>query len=398
MKQYCDALMEVTERPPVTMVSGKGSWLKDHEGKVYLDFVQGWAVNCLGHAPDIVQQAIVQQAGQLISCSPAYYNAPMMALAELLAQHSAMDKVFFASSGAEANEGAIKLARKWGHKYRQGAFEIITLQNSFHGRTLAAMSASGKPQWAGLFEPKLPGFTKVPINDIDAIKSAITDATVAVMLEPIQGEAGVIAADLSYLQSLRELTRQKNILLILDEIQTGIGRTGSLFAYQQAGIVPDILTLGKGLGGGVPLAALVCTSEVSCFDKGDQGGTFSGNPLMTAIGYAVLSEVAKPEFLQAINESARYLRQQLFYLSNELGLGEVRGAGLLLALEIPLGNATAIAKKAFEQGLLLNATRDNVLRFMPALNVSTAEIDQMIAMLKTVIKCCNATKEEAGCV
>lgn len=394
MKQYCDALMEVTERPPVTMVSGKGSWLKDHNGKTYLDFVQGWAVNCLGHAPDIVQQAMIQQAGQLISCSPAYYNAPMMTLAKLITQHSGMDKVFFASSGAEANEGAIKLARKWGSIHRQGAFEIITLQNSFHGRTLAAMSASGKPQWAGLFEPKLPGFTKVAINDINAIRSAITDTTVAVMLEPIQGEAGVIAADIPYLQSLRELTRQKNILLILDEIQTGIGRTGSLFAYQQAGIVPDILTLGKGLGGGVPLAALVCTNEVSCFDKGDQGGTFSGNPLMTAIGCAVLSEVAKPEFLQLVKDRGVYLRQQLRSLSKDLSLGEVRGAGLLLALDIPSGNATAIAKKAFAQGLLVNATRDNVLRFMPALNVSIAEIDQMITILSVVIKSCNVTKEE----
>lgn len=398
MKLYCDALMEVTERPPVTMMSGKGSWLKDHHGKVYLDFVQGWAVNCLGHAPDIIQQAMLQQAGQLISCSPAYYNAPMIALAELIAQHSAMDKVFFASSGAEANEGAIKLARKWGNKYRQGAFEIITLQNSFHGRTLATMSASGKPQWAGLFEPKLPGFIKVPINDIEAIRPVITDATVAIMLEPIQGEAGVIAADIGYLQSLRELTRQKNILLILDEIQTGIGRTGSLFAYQQAGIVPDILTLGKGLGGGVPLAALVCTNEISCFDKGDQGGTFSGNPLMTAIGCAVLSEVARPEFLQAVNDKSMYLRQQLALLAQEFNLGTVRGAGLLLALEIPLGNAVSVAKKAFELGLLINATRDNVLRFMPALNVSIDEIDQMVTMLRTVIQCCNDIKEEMACV
>lgn len=397
MKPYCNALMEVTERPLVTMVSGKGSWLKDNHGKTYLDFVQGWAVNCLGHAPDLVQQAIAQQAGQLISCSPAYYNAPMMALAQLITQHSGMDKVFFASSGAEANEGAIKLARKWGSLHRQGAFEIITLHNSFHGRTLAAMSASGKPQWAGLFEPKLPGFTKVAINDIDAISAAITESTVAVMLEPIQGEAGVIAADVTYLKALRQLTQQKNILLILDEIQTGVGRTGSLFAYQQAGIVPDILTLGKGLGGGVPLAALVATQSVSCFDKGDQGGTFSGNPLMAAIGCAVLSEVAKPEFLQAVNKTSVYLRQQLACLSQALDLGNVRGAGLLLALELPSGNATAIAKKAFELGLLVNATRDNVLRFMPALNVSREEIDQMIAILKMAIQHCRTVNEESIC-
>ena len=235
MNTYCNALMEVTVRPPVTMVEGKGSWLKDHTGKLYLDFVQGWAVNCLGHSPDIVIEAATKQLNTLVSCSPGYYNAPMMQLASRIAELSGLEKVFFTSSGAEANEGAIKLARKWGQLHRNGAYSIITLQNSFHGRTLAAMSASGKPQWEPLFEPKVPGFVKVPINDISAIEAAITDNTVAVMLEPIQGEAGVVPAESEYLQALRALTKQKNILLILDEIQTGIGRTGSRFAFQQAG-------------------------------------------------------------------------------------------------------------------------------------------------------------------
>ncbi|MDB6061955.1 MAG: rocD [Verrucomicrobiaceae bacterium] len=385
MNSYCDALMEVTVRPNVTMMSGHGSWLIDNHGQRYLDFVQGWAVNCLGHTPAVIADAIAAQARTLISCSPAFYNAPMMQLAEQIALHSGLHKVFFACSGAEANEGAIKLARKFGSLHRNGAFEIITLENSFHGRTLAAMSASGKPQWQDLFEPKVPGFRKVPINDIDAIAAAINANTVAVMLEPVQGEAGVVAADINYLQALRELTRARGVLLILDEIQTGVGRTGSLFAYQRAGIVPDIFTLGKGLGGGVPLAALVAHADVSCFDHGDQGGTFSGNPLTTAVGCAVMNEVTQPEFLNNVHTSGIYFREQLTALSKQFALGAVRGDGLLIALEIPANNASAIAARAFDLGFLINATRPNILRFMPALNVTREEIDQAVELLQAAL-------------
>jgi acetylornithine/N-succinyldiaminopimelate aminotransferase len=309
----------------------------------------------------------------------------MLELAQLLTEHSGLHKVFFASSGAEANEGAIKLARKWGAKHRDGAFDIITLQNSFHGRTLATMSASGKPQWEPLFEPKVRGFTKVPINDIAAIEKAIDPGTVAIMLEPIQGEAGVIPADIEYLRALRALATRRGILLILDEVQTGVGRTGELFAFERAGIEPDIMTLGKGLGGGVPLAALLARREVSCFDHGDQGGTFSGNPLMAAIGCAVFGAIAAPGFLQRVRESGEYLRAGLYKLSHELQLGEVRGAGLLLALEIPSNDADRIAAEAFALGLLVNAPRTHILRFMPALNVSRDEIDSMLDTLRRAI-------------
>ncbi|MCB1838560.1 MAG: aminotransferase class III-fold pyridoxal phosphate-dependent enzyme, partial [Alcanivoracaceae bacterium] len=205
-------------------------------------------------------------------------------LANRLADSSAFDQVFFANSGAEANEGAIKLARKWGSLHRNGAYGIITFENGFHGRTLATMAASGKPGWQALFEPKVPGFTKVPYNDLDAVAAAADSHTVAVMLEPIQGEAGVIPADSTFVQGLRQLTREREMLLIFDEIQTGMGRTGSLFAYQALGVEPDIMTLGKGIGGGVPLAALLTTDAVSCFAPGDQGGTYNGNPLMCAVG------------------------------------------------------------------------------------------------------------------
>lgn len=385
MSELGSALMDITERPPHIMVAGKGSWLSDSNGRSYLDFVQGWAVNSLGHSPREIFDAAALQAQTLISCSPAYYNGPMLELAQLLTEHSGLHKVFFASSGAEANEGAIKLARKWGAKHRNGAFDIITLQNSFHGRTLATMSASGKPQWEPLFEPKVRGFIKVPINDLEAIERVIDANTVAIMLEPIQGEAGVIAADIEYLQALRALATRHGILLILDEVQTGVGRTGELFAFQRAGIEPDIMTLAKGLGGGVPLAALLARREVSCFDHGDQGGTFSGNPLMAAIGCAVFSTIANPAFLQRVRANGEYLQAGLRKLSGDLRLGDVRGAGLLLALEIPANDADRIVAEAFNLGLLVNAPRSHVLRFMPALNVSAQEIDTMLDLLRRAI-------------
>ena len=228
------AVMKVADRPPVVMVEGHGSWLQDEDGKTYLDFVQGWAVNCLGHSPEIVAETIAFQARRLINCSPAYYNAEMARLARLLAETSGLAQVFFCNSGAEANEGAIKLARKWGARHRGGAYHIITMDHGFHGRTLATMAASGKPAWEALFEPKVSGFTKVPLGDLDAVKRAITPQTVGVMLEPIQGEAGVYPAGDDFLRGLRALTRDEGLLLILDEIQTGIGRTGRLFGFEHA--------------------------------------------------------------------------------------------------------------------------------------------------------------------
>ncbi|MGH7348863.1 MAG: acetylornithine transaminase [Candidatus Rokuibacteriota bacterium] len=375
------AVMKVADRPPVVMVEGHGSWLRDEEGKTYLDFVQGWAVNCLGHSPEIIAETIAFQAGRLINCSPAYYNAEMARLARLLAEVSGLAQVFFCNSGAEANEGAIKLARKWGARHRGGAHEIITTEHGFHGRTLATMAASGKPAWEALFEPKVSGFTKVPLGDLDAVKRAVTPGTVAVMLEPIQGEAGVFVAGDDFLRGLRALTREAGLLLILDEIQTGIGRTGRLFAFEHAGIQPDILTLGKGLGGGVPLAALVAAEHACCFEYGDQGGTFNGSPLMAAIGNAVVEAVRRPEFLATVTENGEYLTRRLGELSATLGHGEVRGRGLLIALELKAKDAVKIARCAMDRGLLINAPRPDTLRFMPALNVTRDEIDQMLVLL-----------------
>jgi acetylornithine/N-succinyldiaminopimelate aminotransferase len=369
-----DALMSITKRPESVMVYGSGSWITDHEGKRYLDFIQGWAVNCLGHSPRVVAEALANQAGRLISPSPAFYNDQALRLANQLVAYSCFDRVFFANSGAEANEGAIKLARKWGGVHRDGAYQIITMVNGFHGRTLATMSASGKPQWEQLFEPKVPGFVKVPLNDLSAVAQAIGPETAAVMLEPIQGEAGVVPATRDYLQRLRQLTRERGILLICDEVQTGMGRTGSLFAYQQAGIEPDIMTLGKGIGAGVPLAALLAKEEVCCFEPGDQGGTYNGNPLMTAVGSAVLEELLRPGFLEHTCEMGATLSYGLEQLSQKHGLGEVRGTGLLLALVLSEPKGDAVVEMAREQGLIINAARPDVLRFMPALNVSLDEI------------------------
>ena len=382
MHAQLDHVMKIAERPAPVMVKGGGSWLWDRDGKRYLDFVQGWAVNCLGHSPRVVLDALAAQGARLINCSPAYYNEPMAQLAALLAEASGLDQVFLCNSGAEANEGAIKLARKWGARYRGGAHEIVTMHASFHGRTLATMAASGKPGWDEIFPPKVPGFRKVPLGDLAAVADAITPATVAVMLEPIQGEAGVFAAGDEYLRALSALTKERGILLICDEIQTGIGRTGRFFGYQHAGVQPDIITLGKGLGGGVPLAALVASGGASCFEYGDQGGTFNGSPLMAAVGCAVVETVAKKEFLDAVVANGIYLMDRLRALSAELGHGEVRGRGLLQALELKGRDAKKVSAAALDHGLLVNAPRPDTLRFMPALNVSRAEIEEMLAMLK----------------
>jgi acetylornithine/N-succinyldiaminopimelate aminotransferase len=380
-----DALMEITSRPSVVFVEGRGSWLRDQNGNDYLDFIQGWAVNCLGHCPDAITLAIAAQTRRLINCSPSFYNEPMIRLAGLIARHSGLDRTFFANSGAEANEGAIKLARKWGGKVRGGAYMIITFDHGFHGRTLATMAASGKAQWEQLFPPRVEGFVKVPLGDISQVERAISTDTVAVMLEPIQGEAGVFCAGNDFLRDLRALTRREGLLLILDEIQTGIGRTGRFFAFQHAGIAPDIMTLGKGLGGGIPLAALVAHERVCCFEHGDQGGTFNGNAFATAVGCAVMAEIARPGFLAGVTQTGLYLAGGLEALSRRHRCGGVRGQGLLLGLDLAREIGPQVVASAFARGLLVNSPRADSLRFMPALTVTREEIDQMLGILEQVL-------------
>ena len=383
------SVMFITQRPDVVMVEGKGSWLTDNNGKRYLDFLQGWAVNCLGHGNPGMIEALNAQAKRLINPSPAFYNEPMIGLSDLLTQNSCFNKVFFANSGAEANEGAIKLARKWGQLNKNGAFEIITFDHSFHGRTLATMSASGKPNWDTMFAPQVPGFPKADLNDLDSVKKLVTDKTVAVMLEPVQGEGGVIPATKEFMRELRKFTKENNILLIVDEVQAGCGRTGSLFAYQQYGIDPDIMTLGKGIGGGVPLAALLATDAVACFVPGDQGGTYNGNPLMTAVGISVINQLLAPGFLEGVKAKGELLKAELLKLCTEFNLEGERGEGLLRALMLgkDIGpKLVELARDRGPEGLLINSPRPNLLRFMPALNVSDDEIRQMCNMLRELLK------------
>ncbi len=383
------SVMYITKRPDIVMMEGKGSWLTDQNGKRYLDFLQGWAVNCLGHCNPGIVAALHEQSQKLINPSPAFYNEPMIRLADLLTANSCFDKVFFANSGAEANEGAIKLARKWGQLHKNGAYEIITFDHSFHGRTLATMSASGKPGWDTLFAPQVPGFPKADLNDIESVKKHIGNKTVAVMLEPVQGEGGVIPSDDQFMRELRQLTKEHNLLLIVDEVQAGFGRTGKLFAYENYGIKPDIMTLGKGIGGGVPLAALLCTDEVACFVPGDQGGTYNGNALMTAVGISVIEQLLAPGFLQSVITKGQLLQSELLKLSSEFGLQGERGKGLLRALMLGKdigGKLVDLAREREPEGLLINSPRPDLLRFMPALTVADEEIVQMCAILRTLLK------------
>ena len=379
------AVMPITSRPALAFVRGCGSWVWDHEDRAYLDFVQGWAVNALGHCSEVVTRALNEQSHTLINCSPAYHNLPAAFYARALAKASHMDHVFLANSGAEANEAAIKLARKWGASKRDGAYEIITFADAFHGRTLATMSASGKPEFAKLFEPKVVGFPKARLNDLASVEALIGPRTAAVMLEPIQGEAGVVVASDEFLRQLRTLTRAHGLLLLVDEIQTGMGRTGRLFACEHAGVQPDVMTLGKGLGGGVPLAAMLATHPASCFEPGDQGGTFNGNPLMAAVGLAVLEHINDVAFLAQVRAQGVYLRARLERLSATHGLGAVRGRGLLLALDLGRNCASEVVAIARERGLLINAPRSHLLRFMPALTVTREEVDDAVTRLDGVL-------------
>lgn len=382
------SIMFITKRPDIEMISGKGSWLTDNEGKEYLDFMQGWAVNCLGHSNPGMIEALEKQARKVINPSPAFYNAPMIELADLLTKNSCFDKVFFANSGAEANEGAIKLARKWGKLHKLGAYEIITFDHSFHGRTIATMSASGKPGWDTMFAPQVEGFPKADLNDLASVEKLINSKTVAVMLEPVQGEGGVIPATKEFMRELRALTQKHQILLIVDEVQAGCGRTGKLFAHQLFDIEPDIMTLGKGIGGGIPLSALLCTDAVASFEPGDQGGTYNGNPLMTAVGVSVVQQLTAPGFLDEVVAKGEYLKEKLLELAKEFDLEGERGEGLLRALKLGKDIGPDLVERArmlTPKGLLINSPRPNLLRFMPALNVSKDEIDMMISMLRTLL-------------
>ena len=386
------ALMHVTQRPDAVFTHGRGSWLWDSEGRRYLDLVQGWAVNTLGHAPPELARALSAQAQRLLQPGPGLYNDRAVELAQRLTQLSGLGRCYFTGGGAEANEGAIKLARKYGQLHRGGAHEIITFDNAFHGRTLATMSASGKPGFERLFEPKVPGFPKAQLNDIASVAARVGPQTVAVLLEPIQGEAGVIEATPEFLRDLRRLCDDLGLLLMFDEVQTGVGRTGTLWGWQASGVKPDVMTLGKGLGGGAPIGALLAREAACCFVPGDQGGTYHGNPLMCAAGLAIIESVTRSGFLEHTRARGEQLRQGLQQIADALGTGAVRGRGLLLALDLPQPDqapqlAEALRQQAHgrEPGLLLNAVRPQRLRFVPALTISADEVELALSMLRRAL-------------
>jgi len=374
--------MQTFQRLPVTLVRGKGPYVWDDEGREYLDFVGGWAVTTLGHCHPALTKALTEQANLLIQTSNQYYTVPQLQLARLLVENSCLDRVFFGNSGAEANEGAVKLARRYGQLKLKGAYEVISAFSSFHGRTLAMVAATGQPKFQQSYPPLPTGFVNVPFNDIEAVKVTTTERTCAVMLEPIQGEGGVNLPAEGYLPAIRKWCDQKGILLILDEIQTGVGRTGTLFAYEQYGVEPDIMTLAKGLAGGVPIGAILAKEKASVFIPGEHGSTFGGNPLACAAGYATVKFVIDNNISGRVKEVGQYLIDGLEKMKPKFSaITDIRGRGLLVALEFSSDIAPALVTACLEKGLLVNQLKPNALRFMPPLIIGKKEVDEALGIL-----------------
>ena len=379
-------LMNTTQRLPMNIVRGEGAYVWDEEGKRYLDFVGGWAVCGLGHCHPVMVNALVEQARTLTQVSPIVCNPQQLKLAELLVENSCLDQVFFQSSGAEANEGAIKLARRYGKLKLNGAFEIITALNSFHGRTLVTTAATGQPHYQEPYRPLPPGFKHVAFNDAAAIKSATTPQTCAVMLEPVQGEGGVNIPDDDYLKQVRKWCDEKGILLILDEIQTGVGRCGSLFAYQQYGIEPDIMTLAKGLGNGVPIGAFLSKQHCSVFSPGEHGSTYGGNPLVCAVAHAVVSHIIASDVPGNAARMGAYLVEELNKFKQKYPfVKEVRGKGLLVAVEFDRDVDQDVMMSCLKEGLWSNRVKSNAVRLMPPLVIGKKEVDDAVSILDKVI-------------
>ena len=378
--------MQAARRLPVTLVRGEGTRVWDIDGKEYLDFVAGISTNAFGHADPGLVQAISEQAGKLIHCSNIFYSEPQIELARMLIDNSPMDRVFFANSGAEANEGALKLARKWGRVRKNGAHEIIVMHNGFLGRTMATVAATGTPAYREPFEPLVPGFVHIDFDDIEAVQAATTPRTAAVMVEPIQAEGGIIVPGDDYLRKLREWCDEQQMLLILDEIQVGMGRTGTLWAHEQAGIEPDVMTSAKALGGGLPIGALLAKEHANVFEPGDHGSTFGGQPLATAAAAHVVRRVLEGDILRNVRERGDQAARALTALGEKHAVVKgVRGRGLLIGLELNEAIAPDVVMASMRGGLLLNPVRPDVVRLMPPLTVSAAEIDRCVEIIDAAI-------------
>ena len=380
--------MQVVNRMPPVLVTGKGTVVTDTEGNDYLDFTAGWAVLNLGHSHDFVTKAIKDQAGKILQMSNLFYTTPQLSLAKTIVDNSDVDRVFFCNSGAEANEGASKLARKWGKKKLNGAFEIITTLNSFHGRTQAMMAATGQPHYQDNWRPLMPGFVNVEYNNLKQIEDAYNDNTCAVLIEPVQGEGGVNVPDPDYLRSVQEFCKSKNILFMLDEVQTGMGRLGTLFGYQIfQGVEPDVMTLAKALGSGAPLGAFCSKEFCSVLEPGDHGSTFGVNALTTASGAAAAEFMVENNIPELSLETGKYMMESLSKLMSKYQIiTEVRGMGLLIGMEMNKDISGDIVSKSLEKGLLINAVRPNMIRFMPPLNVSKQEVDTAINIIESILK------------
>ena len=378
--------MTATRRLPVVLVKGEGTRVWDDTGKTYLDFFGGPAVHSLGHCHPVLVKAIEEQARTLIHVSNTVYSIPQLKLAQLLVDNSCLDRVYFPNSGAEANEAAIKLARKWGREHKDGAFEIIAMRDAFHGRTIATVTATGTERYSAPFGPLPPGFSHVAFNDIEALQQATTPQTCAIMIEPIQGEGGVIVPNPSYLPAVRKWCDDNNLLLIADEVQTGMCRTGPLFAYQGMDFEPDIMTLAKGLGSGVPVAAVLAKEHASVFVPGDHGSTYGGNPLATAAGYAVTKYMLDNDFPTLVTKRSNYFVGRLEALKQKHAIIDgVRGKGLLLAIALKQDVAERAVQEGLKAGLIANNVRPNAIRLAPPLTVSEAELDEAVGMIDTAI-------------
>ncbi|HEY8496438.1 MAG TPA: acetylornithine transaminase [Limnochordales bacterium] len=385
-------VMHTYNRLPLALVRGEGVRVWDTEGRQYLDFIGGIGVNSLGHGHPAVLAAIRDALGYVLHTSNLFYIEPQAQLAAKLTALSGLDKVFFCNSGTEANEAAIKLVRRWGRKNGQNRYKIITAQKSFHGRTLGSLAATGQPKYHEGFEPLPGGFVHVPFNDVDALKAAIDDETVAVMLEPVQGEGGVYPADPGYLRAVRELCDAHGLLLILDEVQAGLGRTGRLFAFEHYGIRPDVLTLAKALGGGIPIGAMLARDEVAqAFAPGAHGTTFGGNPFACRVGLAVLDTIVGQDLPKAAAEAGEHLRRALADLGRRRGwIREVRGLGLMVGVELAGVAAPRVQAEAQARGLLLNAIGQSILRLLPPLIVRRAELDEAVGILEAAMEAASA--------
>jgi acetylornithine/N-succinyldiaminopimelate aminotransferase len=378
--------MRTFNRQPVVLVRGEGARVFDENGKSYLDMVAGLAVNVLGHCHPAVVEAITTQARQLIHTTNLYYTTPQLELAEILIENSCADRIFFANSGAEANEGALKLARKWGRLNRNGAFEVITAENSFHGRTLATLAATGQPKYHKPFEPMPAGFTSVPFNDLDALKAATNPQTCAIMLEVVQGESGVHLATPEYLRDVRDWCDEQGLLLIFDEIQTGLGRTGKWLSFEHYGVEPDIYTLAKGLAGGVPIGAFLAKEHASVFTAGDHGSTFGGGPLACAAGVATVKTIFAENLAAHSAEIGAYALDRLREIQRRRSMVEtIRGLGLMVAFDITTDDAPRIVGEALKQGLILNATGPRTIRMVPPLIVGRAEVDEAVSTIDSLL-------------